>query len=710
MQLPLRISITTAFVLFTTIAISIIASLNFIEGKDRILEAAKQRMDLSVILAESEVDKLINRAYNTSVSVALLPKSVFNPDTPEVLEAVMSASLNNAPEIYGVFVGFQDGSFLQAINLVSPDGSRRNTPNTPENATIGWRIIKPLAGTETRTETWRFFDSNNEEIHDYPNGVKIADYDPGVRNWYINARKEGHTIVSDAYVFASLRKPGITISKPIESVPGAVVGVDLPLTALAQLTKRIRPGKNGVVAIYNESGDIIAYPDAEKIIKNQIDNAQLELAKLSTIDDSRLHAAKAAQESNQLAEVNFSNDGNEYFGVFKQVGLNGYIKWRFVSVAAVSDFTENLITTLYHTLLVSLSILFFAMIVVAGLAGWIATPIIRIRDMADKITEMNLSPVLNFNSPFIEVISLQQSMERMRRALSIFIRYVPRELVRDLILSNQSVEIGGTRREISVMFSDIEGFTSMTEKMTPEEVMSQTSLYFEQLTFAIQANRGTIDKYIGDAIMAIWNAPADDPSHIDNACRGTLTAFSLSEELNKDLIAQGSQAMRTRFGLHTGEALVGNMGARDRMQYTCLGACVNLASRIEGLNKQYGTNILVSDAVRRKASRDFLFRRVDIVEAKGTSLPVTLYELMGERGEDAAFFIGTEQLKRASKYEEAFDFYLHREFSHASEILDALSKEAPEDGVVQSLKTRCEHYLKTPPPASWNGVTTISQK
>ena len=162
--------------------------------------------------------------------------------------------------------------------------------------------------------------------------------------------------------------------------------------------------------------------------------------------------------------------------------------------------------------------------------------------------------------------------------------------------------------------------------------------------------------------------------------------------------------------MHTGEALVGNMGARDRMQYTCLGACVNLASRIEGLNKQYGTNILVGDAVRRKASRDFLFRRVDIVEAKGTSLPVTLYELMGERGEDAAFFIGTEQLKRASKYEEAFDFYLHREFSHASEILDALSKEAPEDGVVQSLKTRCEHYLKTPPPASWNGVTTISQK
>jgi adenylate cyclase len=137
---------------------------------------------------------------------------------------------------------------------------------------------------------------------------------------------------------------------------------------------------------------------------------------------------------------------------------------------------------------------------------------------------------------------------------------------------------------------------------------------------------------------------------------------------------------------------------------------VNLASRIEGMNKQYGTSILVSDAVRRKASRDFVFRRVDIVEAKGTSLPVTVYELLGERQEGTAFFVGHEVLKSASKYEEAFDFYLHRDFSDAMGILDQLAVESPEDGVVNALREKCRYYLDAPPPASWNGVTAIKEK
>ena len=132
--------------------------------------------------------------------------------------------------------------------------------------------------------------------------------------------------------------------------------------------------------------------------------------------------------------------------------------------------------------------------------------------------------------------------------------------------------------------------------------------------------------------MAMWNAPSDDDHHVDNACRGVLSALAVFEDLNEELEKRGAQIMRTRFGLHTGEALVGNMGARDRMQFTCLGPNVNSAARLEGLNKYYGTSILVSDVISKKASSEFLFRRVDIVEAKGTSIPVTLYELIGERG------------------------------------------------------------------------------
>ena len=710
MNLPIRNSLTTAFVVFTALAITVVASLNFMESKDRILAAAKVRMNQSASTAEDEVNRLVDRAFTSSEAIASLPVTVFSLNDTNILEGVLSLSLRNANEIYGVFVGFPDGSFVQAINYITVDGNKYSSLVSPDNAAIGWRIIKPVEGSDERQETWRFFDQHGVEILDTPNKVKIAKYDPRVRPWYISALKKGQTIASDAYVFESLRQPGVTVSTPIHKVPGAVVGVDLPLTALALLSNRIKSGDNGTVAIFKQDGAIIAYPDYSKILKNPEANSNLELSNVDTIDDARLNAAKEIFDQTKEAEASFSIGDEDYIAYIKNVAQKNDVNWKFISVAAVSDFTESLFFGLYRTLFITALILGFTVLCVAALAEWIAAPIVRLRNMADKITEMNLSPEKQFKSPFIEITSLQKSMEQMRSALNVFIRYVPRELVRDQLLSGQPVEIGGRRREVTLLFTDIEGFTGLTEKMTPEEVMTQTSVYFEQLAFAIQANRGTIDKFIGDAVMAIWNAPTDDPLHVDNACRGTLTAYSLSEDLNKDLVLEGSHAMRTRFGLHTGEALVGNMGARDRMQYTCLGANVNLASRIEGMNKQYGTNILVSDAVRRQASRDFVFRRVDIVEAKGTSLPVTVYELLGERQEDTAFFVGNAVLKSASKYEEAFDFYLHRYFSDAMGILDQLAAQSPEDGVVVSLRKRCMHYLDTPPPANWNGVTAINEK
>ena len=137
---------------------------------------------------------------------------------------------------------------------------------------------------------------------------------------------------------------------------------------------------------------------------------------------------------------------------------------------------------------------------------------------------------------------------------------------------------------------------------------------------------------------------------------------------------------------------------------------VNLAARIEGLNKFYGTQILASDAVRRRASTVFLFRRVDIVEAKGTSVPVTIYELMGERGEDAAFYVGPETIRQATKYEQAFDFYLHRDFGDALEILKELDTEQPDDPVVALLSRKCKQFLLKPPPPNWNGATALDEK
>ncbi|MEX2311805.1 MAG: cache domain-containing protein, partial [Rhodospirillales bacterium] len=359
---------------FTACAITIVASLNFAESKDGFLKSAKILMSQSASTAEAEVDRLINRAFLSAEAVASLPVSVFNVHDTHILEGVLSSNLRNANEIYGVYVGYPDGSFVQAINYIAPDGSRHSSMNSPENAAIGWRIIKPVAGSGDRLETWRFFDSKGIEIHDPENKVKITKYDPRVRPWYIAALKKDQATASDAYVFESLRQPGVTVSTPIQNVPGAVVGVDLPLTALAHMTARIKSGANGTVVIYKDDGAIIAYPDYRKILKNPEAKTSLELANVDMIDDARLKTAKKIFDHTDKSEATFTIGDEDYLAFFKTVAQSNEVNWKFISVAAVSDYTESLYSTLYHTLMITAVIMAFTILCVTALAEWIATP------------------------------------------------------------------------------------------------------------------------------------------------------------------------------------------------------------------------------------------------------------------------------------------------------------------------------------------------
>ncbi|WP_246701517.1 adenylate/guanylate cyclase domain-containing protein [Rhodopseudomonas sp. BR0G17] len=161
--------------------------------------------------------------------------------------------------------------------------------------------------------------------------------------------------------------------------------------------------------------------------------------------------------------------------------------------------------------------------------------------------------------------------------------------------------------------------------------MIYTSRYFAALSEEIMKAQGTVDKFIGDAVMSFWNAPAEDPDHTANACRAVLACIRANEEVNASFRSEGWPIYETRFGLHVGDAVVGNVGSADRMNYTALGATVNLASRLEGLNKNYGTRVLVSAAVRERVEREFLFRNVDRIRPKGFDEPVEISELRGER-------------------------------------------------------------------------------
>jgi adenylate cyclase len=228
-----------------------------------------------------------------------------------------------------------------------------------------------------------------------------------------------------------------------------------------------------------------------------------------------------------------------------------------------------------------------------------------------------------------EIHELGNTVSLAQRAIWSFAHFVPREIVRRVIDNSISTRLGGVKQEITLVFTDVQGFTTIAEAADPDVLMRQTSRYFSALTEAFLAEGGTVDKFIGDAVMVFWNAPNPQPDHVDRACRAVLAAKSAGERLNAEFEAEGLQPFITRFGIHVGEAVVGNVGSVERMNYTALGNTVNLAARLEGLNKQVGTTILASEDVYLRVYDRFEFNAFDAVIAKGMTKETRIFELVG---------------------------------------------------------------------------------
>jgi adenylate cyclase len=228
-----------------------------------------------------------------------------------------------------------------------------------------------------------------------------------------------------------------------------------------------------------------------------------------------------------------------------------------------------------------------------------------------------------------ELHELGSTVHLAQRAIASFARFVPKEIVRRVVDNSISTKLGGVKQEITLVFTDVAGFTTIAESADPDVLMLQTSRYFAALTEAFLAEGGTVDKFIGDAIMVFWNAPDPQPDHVARACRAALSAKAAGERLNAEFEAEGLQPFFTRFGIHVGEAVVGNVGSTERMNYTALGNTVNLAARLEGLNKQVGTAILASEDVVLRVRDQFAFRALDAVVAKGMTKETRIFELVG---------------------------------------------------------------------------------
>jgi adenylate cyclase len=325
---------------------------------------------------------------------------------------------------------------------------------------------------------------------------------------------------------------------------------------------------------------------------------------------------------------------------------------------------------------------------------------------------------LNFTIPALTLsanvllVSLYRSLfeeKEKRRVRSAFGQYLSPEVIRRLLVNPQLVEPRKT--DITVMFSDIRGFTTISEKLDAQDLALFLNQYLSDMTGLVFDNHGTLDKYIGDAVMAFWGAPFEEPGHAGRACNTALKMMERVREMQKKWEAEGKPHLDIGIGLNTGVASVGNMGSALRYGYTALGDTVNLSSRLEGLNKDYGTHILVNETTYSATKEDgFVFRELDLIRVKGKLQPVAIYELIGRAAENSVYGTPDEALQRVELFQVAHDLYRKRRWEDAQKSFQTILDKWPDDGPSRTYWKRCQEYLFDEPPSGWDGVFTMTHK
>ncbi len=349
----------------------------------------------------------------------------------------------------------------------------------------------------------------------------------------------------------------------------------------------------------------------------------------------------------------------------------------------------------------------FALFLLAGflIAGGVTTPLRVLAaatrrlgegDYGVRVDVRQRDEIGQLGDAFNRMVEGLQEREKIRSVLR---KAVSKEIADELLKRGQ-INLGGEERGVTVLFSDIRGFTTISEKLPPGELVSQLNEYFIAMAKAIERHGGVIDKYIGDAIMALFGAPLATPADAGNALRAALAMTEALGRLNGDRAARGLPPWENGVGVNTGRAVAGTMGSEDRWSYTVIGDAVNLASRLEGLTKHYGARVLASEAARAAAGDGFLFRSLDLVRVKGRSEPVPVYELLGERASPPAWLAPFEDGVRA---------YRSRDFAAArSRFKDVLGLK-PDDPPALLYQARLEALPSSLPP-DWDPAHTMTEK
>lgn len=602
----LRFSILSIFISIFVIAMMILMSLSYRHSSRDIVFIGKQSMDdVTKSLQQKFKSDFQLAERDASITSLLLTRHILNPDDLNVMINYFYSLAEHFNIVQGIYWGDVDGNYVSAEYQ---EDETIDSYYTSFEKRIELNLDRDLSGKIVTTKTiW-------------------SDFDPRKRPWYQDAIKAKMPLWTDIYAYQPSGYLGITLATPVyekyKQLRG-VLGVDIRLDWLSVYIDTLHLTPNGIVFIVNENGKVIAYPNFGKLPK------QVTLLDITQVPSKAVSKSYKIYQQNKQNHFTFYDHGEKYLATYLPVTLLKDHGWAVGVVVPEDDFIGTLNRAKNINMVVSFIILILGIVFVSKFVESIINPIKILIKETFKIKNFNLEGDFAVQSRIKEIIQLSDAINTMKLGLKAFQHYVPSKLVRQLIRTGENTKLGGDKKQIVSFFTDIKDFTVIAHQSDPTQLVLQLNEYFEAITNQITKEGGTIDKYIGDSVMAFWGAPEDIDDPCAHAARAGLKFIKELSELNQRWIAEGKSPFYTRIGIHVGDAIVGNIGSSERINYTAVGDSINIASRLEGMNKQFNTNVLVSEAVYLMIKDQFTLREVGFVSLKGIAEEMLVYELVG---------------------------------------------------------------------------------
>lgn len=626
-----------------------------------------------------------------------------NVTNPFSVMTYCASAINSIENFILVYYAKPDGSFIGALRS--------------ENKILGYLFQKETGAPKGF--------STKKRVYEYQNNTWVLkeegwdNYDSRNRPFWKQGLANPQGSWSTPYIFSSSifnvpeQIEGITYVKPdyTQDKLQSMWMIDYLANTLSAYLRTLKIGNSGVVLIISDDGTIIANSTGESLVQQGTDVLRKAQTGFNNPVDEIVAKTWKKLQSYPIQSPEFQSaqiEVEDYLSYFQSFPSESHIPWNILTIVPKRDFFGPIIDHLWSETKIAVSLCLVFSFLGAFFFGYISKKLKNVALEMERISAFEMSEKkFSENPSFVKEVNIMHTaIDHMKAGLSSFAKYVPVALVSNLLKQGQSAVLGGKKIEITALFADLANFTQVAEKIAPSELVKMLDQILSLLTHIIQENEGIVDKYFGDAIMALWGALTSQKDHAQMACRTALIMHRKSKPLLEEITKKYGIPIRMRIGINSGDAVVGNIGSSERMDYTAIGDTVNLASRLEELNKYYSTSIFIGENTARKVQTEMLLRKVDYVAVKGKTQVTPVYELIGYRKESSSTL-----LQAITTYEEGLEHFAKREFMLAKGLFEkANTLFGGEDYPSLLLSNRSDEYQKNPPPPHWKGETIMQLK